>query len=72
MDYDETDMTEEEFDARWSAGRPAKIARSAPRDTNQRAAGIVRQATETPTEVIVVRGNRFVPDKVKPLSLSST
>lgn len=60
MDYDESDMTEDEFDARWSTGRPVDIA-SAPRDNNQRAAWIVTRATErsaSPSS-IVVRDNHF-------------
>lgn len=27
MDYDESDMTEEEFDERWAAARPAELDR---------------------------------------------
>jgi hypothetical protein len=27
MEHDESDMTEDEFDARWAAGRPVDVAR---------------------------------------------
>lgn len=45
MGYDETDMTEDEFDARWSTGRPTDLAKR-PRDLNRLAASIVEDATD--------------------------
>ena len=57
MDYDETEMNEDEFDARWSTGRPAEIAQT-PRDPNRRSHGFVTRVTDS-SRSVVIQDNHF-------------